>query len=296
MLKGCITALVTPMFEDDSIDYESLDRLIEWQIASGVSGLVANGSTGEAANLSTKETIDLIERIIATAAGRVKIIVGAGTASTATTNLFIEKVNKIAGVDYLMCLTPYYVKPTQEGLYQHFSAAAKISKFPVILYNVPGRTGCNLQDETIVRLATDFPNIVGVKDATGDIQRCINLMAMKSDNFMLFSGDDGTALAFLLLGGNGVISVVSNARPVEISKLCEYVANNQRNEALQLNKQLLSTYESFFWEANPIPVKWALYHEGRISTPALRLPLTTLSITYQDKLAAILKSTNLGIN
>lgn len=290
MLQGCITALVTPMFTDGSIDYESLDSLIEWQIASGVSGLVANGSTGEAANLSTKETIDIIERIIFKAAGRVKIIVGAGTASTATTLSFIEKVNKISGIDYLMCLTPYYMKPTQEGLYQHFAASAKISNFPVILYNVPGRTGCNIQDSTIVRLANDYPNIVGLKDATGDVTRCANMMSIKSDKFMLFSGDDGTALPFLLLGGNGVISVVSNSRPSEMSKLCDLAINGNKADAVKLNNKLLAFYDSFFWEANPIPVKWALYHEGKIKTPDLRLPLTTFSNQYHDKMKQILDS------
>lgn len=292
MLQGCITALVTPMFADGSIDFESLDNLVEWQIASGVSGLVANGSTGEAANLSTKETIDIIERIITKAAGRVKIIVGAGTASTVTSLAFIEKVNQLKGVDYLMCLTPYYMKPTQEGLYQHFAAAAKISKFPVILYNVPGRTGCNLQDATVVRLVKDFPQIVGLKDATGDIQRCANFMAIRPKGFMLFSGDDGTSLPFLLLGGNGIISVVSNARPAAMSELCALALANKNAEAVALNNKLLEFYSSFFWEANPIPVKWALYHEGRLKTPVLRLPLTTFSECYHEKMTNILNSFN----
>lgn len=290
MLQGCITALVTPMFADGSIDYESLDNLVEWQVQSGVSGLIANGSTGEAANLSTKETIELIERIIAKAAGRVKIIVGAGTASTATTVTFIERVNNLVGVDYLMCLTPYYMRPTQEGLYQHFAAAAKASKFPVILYNVPGRTGCNLQDSTTIRLAQDFPNIVGLKDATGDLPRCANVMALKKDGFMLFSGDDGTALAFMLLGGNGVISVVSNSRPVQMVELCKLALAGSRKLAYELNQKLVPFYDSFFWEANPIPVKWALFHEGRMKTAELRLPLTVLDKKYQEPMTSILNS------
>lgn len=290
MLQGCITALVTPMFADGSIDYESLDNLVEWQVQSGVSGLIANGSTGEAANLSTKETIELIERIIAKADGRVKIIVGAGTASTATTVTFIERVNNLVGVDYLMCLTPYYMRPTQEGLYQHFAAAAKASKFPVILYNVPGRTGCNLQDSTTIRLAQDFPNIVGLKDATGDLPRCANVMALKRDDFMLFSGDDGTALAFMLLGGNGVISVVSNSRPVQMVELCKLALAGDRMSAYALNQKLVPFYDSFFWEANPIPVKWALFHEGRMKTPELRLPLTVLDKKFQEPMINILNS------
>lgn len=294
MLKGCITALVTPMFEDGSIDWESLDSLVEWQVQNGVSGLVANGSTGEAANLATKETIDVIERIIKKAAGRVKIVVGAGTASTATSVAFIEKVNQISGIDYLMLLTPYYVKPTQGGLYKHFAELTNASKFPVILYNVPGRTGANIEDDTIIKLATDFPKVVGLKDATGDLQRCFNIVSRMPEGFSLLSGDDLTVLPFMMLGGTGVISVVSNARPREMSELCRYALEGDRKNAIRMNNILMPTYTSFFWESNPIPVKWALYHEGKIKTPELRMPLTAFSEKFHASFEDVLSITNLN--
>ncbi|MDD3266126.1 MAG: 4-hydroxy-tetrahydrodipicolinate synthase [Burkholderiales bacterium] len=291
MLNGCITALVTPMFDDETIDFESLDILVDWQIENGVIGLVANGSTGEAANLSTKETIDIIERIIAKAAGRVKIIVGAGTASTATSLKFLERINEINGIDYIMCLTPYYVKPTQEGLYRHFGLMADKSKHPVILYNVPGRTGCNLEDSTVLRLAADYKNIVGLKDATGDIPRVVKFISEKPKDFILLSGDDCTILPFISSGGNGVISVVSNIRPRQISELCAFIHGNKREKAIELNNNLVKLYDSCFWEANPIPVKWALYHENRMPTPTLRMPLTTFSDTYHESMSKLLQLT-----
>lgn len=288
-LNGCITALVTPMFEDGGIDFESLDNLVEWQISNGVIGLVANGSTGEAANLSTKETIDIIERIIAKAAGRVKIIVGAGTASTVTSIKFLERINEISGIDYIMCLTPYYVKPTQEGLYLHFGMMAEVSKHPVILYNVPGRTGCNIQDETILKLIKNYPKIVGLKDATGDIPRLVNFVANKPKDFILLSGDDCTVLPFLFSGGNGVISVVSNIRPRQISDLCSLVHSGKRQDAIALNNKLVKLYDSCFWESNPIPVKWAAFHEGHLKTASLRMPLTIFSEKYHDAMKNILQ-------
>lgn len=288
MLQGVITAIVTPMNVDGQIDFEELDNLVEWQINSGVSGIVAVGSTGEAAALSTAEHLAVTKRIIEVARGRVKIIIGSGMAATVPTLEFIRKVNQLSGIDYLMCLTPYYVKPTQEGLYQHFAKVAEISKFPVILYNVPGRTACNLSDETILRLARDYSNIVGVKDATGDVSRCLNLAAKRPQGFHLFSGDDGSALAFLLSGGDGVISVVSNLRPRLFSRLCELALRGEREQALKINQQLQPLYQQLFYEANPIPVKWGLFHEGRIKTPELRLPLTVLSPGYQRDLGTSL--------
>ena len=292
MLSGCITAIVTPMLSNGEVDYSTLDELVEWQIASGVDGLVAVGSTGEAATLLENEKLLVVKQIIAKAAGRVKIIVGSGTASTAQTLAFIEQVNAIIGIDYLMCLTPYYVKPTQEGLYQHFAAVAKCSIVPVVLYNVPGRTGCNLLDTTILRLARDFPQIIGLKDATGDISRCLNLVSQKPANFSLLSGDDGSALAFMLSGGNGVISVASNIRPTQMSQLCTLALSGERDAALAINAKLLRLYEDLFCEANPIPVKWGLFHEGKIRSAVLRLPLTELSLAGQTKLSQALAQAN----
>ncbi|MBX9865439.1 MAG: 4-hydroxy-tetrahydrodipicolinate synthase [Burkholderiales bacterium] len=288
MLKGCITAVVTPMFDDGSVDYARLSEFVEWQIKSGVDGLVAVGSTGEAATLTDAEKILVIKQIIATNAGRVKIIVGSGTASTAATLNFVQQVNQLAGVDYLMCLTPYYVKPTQEGLFQHFSAVSECSKFPVILYNVPGRTAADIHDATILRLAHECKKIIGLKDATGDIKRCTYLLAHKPADFLLFSGDDASSLAFMLAGGNGVISVVSNIRPALFSQMCALALAHQSSQARAINDQLLGLYELLFVEANPIPVKWGLFFEQRLGSAHLRLPLTVLSQKYQESLKNVL--------
>ena len=284
MLQGCITALITPMNNSGDIDFDALQDFIEWQIESGVTGLVVNGSTGEAATLSEIEKIKLIKFVISKVDKRVAIIVGSGTASTEATLDFVQKVNNIDGVDYLMCLTPYYVKPTQEGLYLHFQAVAKSSKYPVILYNVPGRTGCNLDDKTTLRLAREHANIVGLKDATGDIRRALYLIANKPSHFTLLSGDDATALAVMLCGGAGVISVVSNIRPKQYVTMCNLAIAGDTAKANEINRLLIGLYDLLFVEANPIPVKWGLYFEGRIKSAFLRLPLTELSSNYRTRL------------
>lgn len=289
MLQGCITAIVTPFLADGQVDYVTLEELVEWQISSGVSGIVAVGSTGEAAALDDNEKIKVIECVIAKNRGRVSIIAGSGSASTKHTLEFVELVNQVKGVDYLMCLTPYYVKPTQEGLYQHFAAVAKCSLSPVILYNVPGRTGCNLLDSTILRLANDFSQIVGVKDATGDISRCLNLVANRPASFKVFSGDDGSCLAFMLSGGDGVISVGSNLRPAHFSRLCKFALSGERTTALAIHRQLQPLYDMLFCEANPIPVKWGLFADGRLKNALLRLPLTELSPQFHEKMCSALQ-------
>ncbi|MBX9598131.1 MAG: 4-hydroxy-tetrahydrodipicolinate synthase [Burkholderiales bacterium] len=289
MLQGCITAIVTPFFEDGSIDFQSLTKFTEWQIDSGVSGLVVVGSTGEAAALSNSEKLAVIRHVAEVNRGRVALIVGSGAAATAATLEFIGEVNQLSAVDYLMCLVPYYVKPTQNGLYQHFAAVAKHSKFPVILYNVPARTACNLDDDTVLRLARDFSNIVAIKDATGDLKRCTYLMAHKPEHFILLSGDDFSAVTFMLSGGAGVISVASNIRPSQFSKMCAHALAGERDAALAINKQLLSLYDALFCESNPIPVKWALCEEQQIACGTLRLPLTELSTSYHSRFASILE-------
>lgn len=282
MLKGVITAIVTPMKDNGDVDFVALDKLIEKQIAGGVSGIVAIGSTGEASNLDNDEKIEVIKHIINSVNKRVKIVVGVGFASTQTAVKFMDLTNNIPGIDYIMALTPSYVKPTQEGLYQHFATLANLSKSPIILYNVPGRTACNLEDATTLRLANDFSNIVGLKDATGDIARCCYLIKHRPKNFILLSGDDATALAFILCGGDGVISVVSNLVPRQFSLLCKYALNGQNKDAIQINHQILDLHRLMFIEANPIPVKWALFDQGIITTPSLRLPLTTLTVNSQE--------------
>ena len=288
MLHGCISALVTPLLADGSIDYPAVAGLVEWQIESGVAGLVVVGSTGEAAALTVTERIAMIQTVVAVNQGRVKIIVGSGTTSTAQTLEFIQQLNGLSGIDYLMCVTPYFVKPTQQGLYQHFASIAATSRFPLILYNVPSRTGCDLNDDTSLRLAADFSNIVGLKDATGDIRRCVYLVTHRPQGFSLFSGDDGSALAFLFCGGDGVISVVSNLRPRLFSSMVAAALAGRRELAITLNRHLMPLYDLLFCEANPIPLKWGLFHEQRINSAGLRLPLTVLDSAYHEQLVASL--------
>jgi 4-hydroxy-tetrahydrodipicolinate synthase len=282
MLKGVITAIVTPFTNDYLVDFDAFDRLIELQIAGGVAGIVIIGSTGEASTLDNKEKISVIKHAINTINRRVKIIVGVGFACTSTASKFIDLANNISGIDYIMALTPSYVKPTQEGLYQHFATLARLSKAPIILYNVPSRTGCNLEDTTTLRLARDFTNIVGLKDATGDIARCCYLVKHRLPGFILLSGDDATAMAFMLCGGNGVISVVSNLVPKLFSKLCNFALEGKISDAIQVNGQILELHSLMFIESNPIPVKWALFNQAIINTPVLRLPLTPLTKQSQD--------------
>ena len=281
MLHGCISALVTPMLTDGEIDFISLTKLFEFQIKSGISAVVVNGSTAEAAMLSDNEKIKILKYIIELNQGRIKIIAGSGTAATNCTLEFIEQINALSGIDYLMCVTPYYVKPTQEGLYAHFAQVAQKSKYPVILYNVPGRTSCNLANDTVLRLARDFSNIVGIKDATADISNCLYLLANKPANFLMFSGDDFSSLAFMLCGGNGVISAVSNVRPALFVQMTTAALAGDRITALNFAKELLPICNVLFCETNPIAIKWALFYENIIKTPHLRLPLTELTANGQ---------------
>ncbi len=284
MLRGAITAIVTPFKDDGSIDFDGFGRLIEYQIASGVMGLVVIGSTGEALLLDDEEKLLVVRYAINTVNKRIKIIVGIGFPCTNSAGKFVELVNNIAGVDYILVSTPAYIRPTQEGMYLHIAIIAKLSKVPIILYNVPGRTSSNIQDSTILRLANDFSNIVGLKDATGDISRCCYMVKHRPKEFMLFTGDDATAMAFMLCGGDGVISVVSNVIPKLFSRLCNYALNGKNSDAIAVNNHILELRDLMFIESNPIPIKWAVFERGIISTPVLRLPLTTLSKEYQDKI------------
>lgn len=284
MLQGCITAMVTPMLADGKIDFAAIDKFVEWQIESGIDGLVVGGSTGEGTTLTEVEKLELVKYIIKLNQSRIKIIVGIGSASTEAILELIKKINQISGIDYLMCSTPYYVKPTQEGLYQHFALIAKYSAFPVIIYNHPGRTGCDMQDPTIIRLAHDFENIAALKDASGDIRRCLYVTANKPENFSLFSGNDADGLAFILAGGNGVISVASNIRPKLFADMCKLALALDRVKSTQINNKLLPLYDMLGCESNPIPVKWGLFFEGKLSSAHLRLPLTELNIIYRQGL------------
>ncbi|MCE2706083.1 MAG: 4-hydroxy-tetrahydrodipicolinate synthase [Proteobacteria bacterium] len=289
MLSGAITAIVTPMNDNGDIDFQSLNNLVEFQINNGISGLVVLGSTGEAFTLLTNEKLKLLQYVIGKSGGRVKIIAGVSSASTAEAVDFINKLNKVVGIDYIMAITPYYMKPTQEGMYQHFSQISKVSKYPVLLYNVPGRTSSDLQNDTILRLAHDFKNIVGIKDATGNVERLSYLLKYKPQDFMLLSGDDATSLAYMMCGGDGVISVVSNLVPAQMSKMCKHAISGEKALAIAANNEILELHSAMFIEANPIPLKWALYHSQIIVSPYVRLPLTVLSDAFQVKIKSTIE-------
>ncbi|MBP9742178.1 MAG: 4-hydroxy-tetrahydrodipicolinate synthase [Burkholderiales bacterium] len=281
MLHGAITALVTPMDNEANIDFNALDRLVDFQIENQINGIVVAGSTGESATLSIDEKVAILNHVIARNNLRVKIIANISEANTKNAVEFTHTLNNIVGIDYVMAVTPCYMKPTQDGLYSHFAKIAQASVKPVILYNVPGRTSCDLHDVTALRLANDFSNIAGLKDATANIERACYLIKNKPQGFRLFSGDDGTAMAFMLCGGDGVISVVSNLIPNEMSQMSKLAILGDKLSSIKANNAIMQLYHDMFIEVNPIPIKWALYSKGIISTPNLRLPLTTLSEANQ---------------
>lgn len=277
MINGVITALVTPMDEAGDIDYASLDILLEQQISGNVAAIVVNGSTGESASLTAAEKIDLITYVLKYVNNRVKVLVGIGHSGTKIACEFLEQLEAIEGIYSYMVLTPPYVKPSQEGLYLHYKEVATRTSRPVIIYNVPSRTACNIEDDTILRLANDFSNIVGLKDATGNIARCAYLMKHKPVDFKIYSGDDETSLAFVLLGGNGVISVTSNVFPKLFSKMINSALNGEIGNARLLNNKLITLAKLMLVETNPIPVKWCLLALGILRSNQLRLPLLKLS-------------------
>ena len=283
MFSGSITALVTPMDPDGSINYEDLSRLIDFQIAEGTEALVIAGTTGESATLNRGEHVELIARACELAAGRIPIIAGTGSNSTAQTIDLSKAVDRLPVAGFLL-VTPYYNKPTQEGLYRHFSTVADVLTRPVVLYNVPGRTGVDLKPETVTRLATHI-HIEGLKDATGDLSRVGPLRTGCGDAFALLSGDDATACEFMLRGGDGVISVTSNVAPAGMRRLCDLARAGRRTEAEAIDSALLGLHRDLFLESNPIPVKWAVREIGLIGE-GIRLPLTPLSTQYHAAVRA----------
>ena len=293
-LKGSITALVTPMESDGEINWEGLQDLIEWHISSSTSGLVVVGTTGESATLDVSEHVQLIERTVDISNGRIKVIAGTGANSTKEA-IYLTSSAKSAGADAALLVTPYYNKPTQEGLYLHYRLIADEVDFPQILYNVPSRTGCDLLNETVLRLV-DHQNIVGLKDATGDLCRLEdfmnNLDSEQKDNFALYSGDDLTATEFMINGGTGTISVTSNIVPKTISNICDYALSGEAKAARELDTTLVRLNQILFIESNPIPVKWMLNRIGRI-TDGIRLPLSHLDSKFHDKAEEVLAELNL---
>ncbi|MGD8941426.1 MAG: 4-hydroxy-tetrahydrodipicolinate synthase, partial [Gammaproteobacteria bacterium] len=262
MFHGSMVALVTPMHEDGSLDYEALDRLVEFHIDNETDAIIAVGTTGESATLDEKEHCDTIARIVKKAAKRIPVIAGTGSNSTAEA-ISLTRCAMEAGADACLLVTPYYNKPTQEGLYLHYKAVAEAVPIPQILYNVPGRTVCDLLPETVVRLA-DIPNIVGIKEATGNLQRAKEILDCCGTKLDVYSGDDATALELMLIGGKGDISVTANVAPKAMHDMCAAALRGDRAEAEKINQPLLALHKDLFLEANPIPVKWALQEMGLI--------------------------------
>ena len=290
MITGSLVALVTPMLEDGSIDFNAYRALIDWHVEQGTDAIVAVGTSGESPTVSVDEHCELMKVAVEHAAGRIPVIAGAGGNSTHEAIKLTRYAHSV-GANATLQVVPYYNKPTQEGLYQHFKAIAESSDCPVVLYNVPGRTVADLANETIVRLA-QVDNIIGVKDATGDIGRGIQLLRQVPKDFAVYSGDDSTAAALILMGANGNISVTANIAPKMMHDLCVAALNQDVNEVRRLNAVLCDLNKLLFMEANPIPVKWALAEMGRIGL-GIRSPLTVLSEGNQAVIRAALKSAQL---
>lgn len=286
MFHGSMVALVTPMQEGGALDNAALERLIEFHIENGTDAIVAVGTTGESATLDETEHCGVIRRVVDLVRGRVPVIAGTGANST-TEAILLTRCAQVAGADACLLVTPYYNKPTQEGLYLHHRAVAEAVAIPQILYNVPGRTACDMLPDTVERLA-GISNIVGLKEATGDLQRAREILERVGDRIDLYSGDDATGMEFMLAGGKGVISVTSNVAPRLMHDMCAAALAGDRTEAERCNRLLEALHRDLFLEANPIPVKWALYEMGLIPK-GIRLPLTVLSDTYHEPVREALR-------
>ena len=262
MFRGSMVALVTPMFADGSLDHEAMARLVEWHIEQGTQAIVAVGTTGESATLDEQEHCQVIREVVDLANGRIPVIAGTGANSTREA-IDLTRCALEGGADACLLVTPYYNKPTQEGLYLHHKAIAEAVPIPQILYNVPGRTACDMLPETVRRLA-DISNIVGIKEATGSLQRLSEILELCGDGLDLYSGDDATSLEFMLAGGKGVISVTANVAPQAMQQMCEAALSGDRKSAEAINERLMPLHRDLFVEANPIPVKWALVEMGMI--------------------------------
>lgn len=290
-IRGSIPALITPMLEDGKVDYPTLRKLIDWHVTEGTDGLVIVGTSGESPTVTVEEHREILRVSVEQAAKRIPIIAGCGANSTAEA-ISLAKYAESIGADAQLQVVPYYNKPTQEGLFQHFKAIAEATpKLPVILYNVPGRTVADLQHETVLRLAK-VPGIIGIKEATSNIERAQWLIRDVPKEFAVFSGDDGTAVALMLCGGAGNISVTANVAPRLMHELCMAATRGDVKEAMRIQFQLLPVHKNLFVEANPIPVKWAMQRMG-LSGPTLRLPMTELSESQQPAVEAALKASGL---
>lgn len=290
MIRGSMVALVTPMHPNGDLDWEALDRVVDLHLNNGTNSIVAVGTSGESATLDYDEHLDVVKRVVKRVAGRIPVIAGTGANSTREA-IEMTQGAKEAGADACLLVTPYYNKPTQEGLFLHYKAIAEAVDIPQILYNVPGRTACDMQPETVLRLAV-IDNIVGIKEATGDIDRARRLINESPKDFAIYSGDDATAIELILAGGDGNISVTANVAPALMSKLCQLGLDGKAEEARELQAQLMPLHDAMFVEANPIPVKWAM-HELQLCDVGIRLPLTPLSQHLRSKVVDALKQTDL---
>lgn len=284
-----LTAVVTPFNADGSVNYAAGADFADWLLANGSDGLVVEGSTGEAATMDMDEKIKFMQTIVARVNGRAKIVAGAGTNCTASTIDLVKKM-EACGVDGVLVVGPYYNKPTQEGYYQHFAAVAKATKLPIIVYNVPGRTGGNIAPETVARLAADFSNIVAIKEAAGNVAQTAELYRVLPEDFSIYSGDDGLILPFMSVGACGLISVLANVNGNLLQQLMQAYSEGRVKDAADLNKVMVPLAKAMFIESNPIPIKAAVTKVTGIEAGAPRLPLTPISAAAEAKLDAALKA------
>jgi 4-hydroxy-tetrahydrodipicolinate synthase len=291
MISGSIVALLTPMHSDSlEVDWDALKKLVDWHIEQGTDSIVAVGTTGESATLSVAEHAQVISVVVEQAAGRIPIIAGTGANSTREA-IELTQAAADAGADACLLVTPYYNKPTQEGLYLHYKAIAEAVNIDQILYNVPGRTACDMLPETVLRLSA-IDNIVGIKEATGDLERAREIIELCPEDFAVYSGDDETARELMLLGGHGDISVTANVAPKLMSEMCAAALSGDKDRAMELDSKLAALHSSLFVEANPIPVKWAVSQLGLLPN-ALRLPMTPLSASHYEVVRAAMRSAEL---
>ncbi|HJP05649.1 MAG: 4-hydroxy-tetrahydrodipicolinate synthase [Gammaproteobacteria bacterium] len=290
MFNGSLVAIITPMTADGAVDFDGLGRLIDMHVDAGTDGIVVAGTTGESATLTKTEHVAVIEAAVKYAKGRLPVIAGTGSNSTAQTIELSERVDSL-GVDAYLIVTPYYNKPPQQGLVEHFSAVADAVTKPVMLYNVPGRTGVDLLPATVARLS-DHPRIFGIKEATGDVSRVGQLRELCGDDFYLYSGDDPTAREFLIAGGHGVVSVTANVAPAAMAAMCKAVLGRELELAAEIDDTLAGLHHDLFVESNPIPVKWALERLG-LAEAGIRLPLVRMDAASEPVVEAALKRAGL---
>jgi 4-hydroxy-tetrahydrodipicolinate synthase len=287
MFQGSLVAIVTPMYPDGSLDLPALRSLIDWHIESGTDGIVIVGTTGESPTVDVEEHCQLIQTTVQYVNKRIPVIAGTGANSTQEA-IELTQQAKSLGADACLLVAPYYNKPTQEGLYQHFSAVAKAVDIPQILYNVPGRTGCDINNDTVLRLA-QVKNIVGIKDATGGLERGTDLINRSPEGFVVYSGDDATSLPLMMMGAKGVISVTANVAPKLMHEMCMAALDEDFELARGINAKLFGLHQKLFVEANPIPVKWVLQEMGLIQS-GIRLPLVTLSSQFHEPLRSAMRA------